>query len=185
MEVRPATSRDLDACFALDASLNEGRPQAADEGFLISGDRRQSYDGYRSLGCFYVCESDKRIVGFAFALPPGSEHFEAIHSQRAGFQMTEAEVWDTPNLGWMGKVAVQPDWMRRGVGTRLYQRIFSDHPEWSFLTMNVSAPVANIPGARFHSSCGFEAVGEGLLGDRGALKNVKADVLFRKATGLS
>jgi predicted GNAT superfamily acetyltransferase len=83
----------------------------------------------------------------------------------------------------MGKVAVQPDWMRRGVATKLYEQIFRDHPDWSFLTMCVSAPMPNIAGRTFHSACGFEPVGEGLLGDRGGLKNVKADVLFRRAVG--
>lgn len=182
MHIRPGLSRDLDSCFALDASLNESRPHAEEEGFLISGDRRASYDGYLALGCFFVAEEDGQIIGFAFALPPDSPHFAAIREQRAGFQMERPEVWDTERLGWLGKVAVRPDWMRRGVGRELYEAIFRSKPDWSFLTTTVKAPLDNVASERFHTALGFEEVGEGLLGDRGELRNVKCRVHFRQSS---
>ena len=118
------------------------------------------------------------IIGFAFALPPESPHFKAIYEQRAGFQMTKPEVWENTALGWLGKIAVRPDWMRRGVGKALYQRIFEDHRDWSFLTMSVVKPLSNTAAKRFHEQFGFVEVGEALLGDRGSLKNVSATVLY-------
>ena len=179
MRIRPATTRDLDACFALDCSLNEGRPEAESQGFLISGDQRASYDVYQSLGCFYVAEDADQIIGFAFALPPESPHFGAIQEQKAGFEMDQPEVWDAPNLGWLGKIAVRPDWMRKGVGKALYEQIFSEHPSWSFLTMNVSRPVTNTPSKTFHEALGFADVGKAPLGDRGTFRNVMCQVYFR------
>ena len=178
--IRPALPRDLDACFALDESLNESRPEAEEEGFLISGDRRASYDGYQSLGCFYVAEADGQLIGFAFALPPESEHFEAIRSQKAGFEMDKPEVWETTDLSWLGKIAVRPDWMRRGVARQLYEKIFQEHPSWSFLTMTVDRPVTNLPSLKLHEAFDFEPVGKAPLGDRGALKNVFCKVHFRR-----
>jgi len=181
ISIRPGTPRDLDACFALDEALNESRPAAEQEGFLISGDRRASYDGYQALGCFYVAEAGGQIIGFAFALPPGSEHFEAIRSQKAGFQMDRPEVWEISDLSWMGKVAVRPDWMRRGVARRLYETIFQARPSWSFLTMTVDRPVTNTPAEKLHEALEFETVGKAPLGDRGALRNVFCKVHFRPA----
>lgn len=181
MEIRRAEQGDLDACHAIDVLLSEVRPEAEKQGFLISGDPRASYDSYLSLGCFFVAVMDSRIVGYVFALPPGTPHFEAIRQNKAHFQLSNPEIWDTSLLAWIGKIGVHPDFMRQGIGRELYRALLQSCPEWNFLTMVVVEPLLNRAAQRLHEATGFEVAGSLALGNRGELKKVQCEIYLREA----
>ncbi len=185
MYVRQAADGDVSACLTLEDSLREDRPASPKNGFLLSGggESESSYREYVSYGSFFVATSGEDLVGFAFALPPGSPRMNRIKASKDRFVLRQKQdVFEIGDLAWMAKVGVREEVMRSGIGTALYGAIFQSHPNWHFLTTTVRAPVRNVPSERFHEGCGFICIGELPLGNRGAFRDVVCNIYYRRGT---
>jgi len=181
--IRAAEIRDLPQCLAIEESLREDRPEAAFNGFLLSGggDTPQTYEEFVSYGAFLVATVSDSIVGFAFALPPDSPRMQRLRAAEQRFSLhREQDVFRTGELAWLAKVGIREDFMRRGIATALYQALFHLHPHWHFLTTTVREPLRNAPSERLHDGLGFACIGELPLGNRGVLQNIVCKVYYRR-----
>ena len=179
--VRPAVEGDISSVISIEGQLREDRPTAEDEGFLLSGgDTPESYAEFVSYRSFYVAVAKEDVVGFAFALPPGSTRLARLKAIKEKFRLEkEKDVFDRPEVAWMAKIGVAPAFMRQGIGGRLYLSVLTPHPEWHTVTTTVFSPLRNLPSEQFHEKLGFEPIGNLPLGNRGTLSNVSCRVHYR------
>lgn len=186
--IREAQVSDLARVLALEERLRENRPEAAAQGFLLSGgDTPEIYKNYVRPGCFFVVEegegAEKVIIASLFVLHPESDRMAGLKKSAAKFQLIEAakDVFDTPNLSWIAKIAVAPEHMGRGIATALYQRLLTEHSDWTFITTTVREPIQNKPSFELHRRFGFDQIGSLPMGNRGSFQNVLCDVHLRAA----
>ena len=174
---------DLQSCIDLEALLNEANPKAAERGFLLtSTDGFEQYREFLSYGEFYVAKVNNELVAFLFALPPECERMQRLLGMKDFFQLkTQEDVFEKPNLAWLAKVGVSPEYMRRGIASELYETLLREHPDWNYLTTTVREPVRNIPSEILQKKFGFTQIGDLPLGDRGSFQDVICSVHFRPA----
>ncbi|MFN4276333.1 MAG: GNAT family N-acetyltransferase [Ferrovibrio sp.] len=84
--------------------------------------------------CFLVAESDREIMGHAFA-----------------------QAWNLPILN-IARLYVRPDWQRQGIGNRFLDRLIALHPAADKLCLSVEK--GNIKAVAFYLRQGFSIVDE-------------------------
>jgi GNAT superfamily N-acetyltransferase len=175
ISIRPAIEKEIEWCLNLERRLNESRPQAKHEGFLLSsGESLSDYLGYHRLGSFLVAEKEGALIGFLFALPPKSERIVRLSKMKDKFTLMHGygDVFERAPVAWLAKVGIAPEWMRNGVASSLYEKLFSTRPDWNFLTTTVESPEINLPSLRLQEKFGFKKIGMLALGSRGAFKDI-------------
>jgi ribosomal protein S18 acetylase RimI-like enzyme len=180
VDIRRATEADIPAVLAIEDQLYEDRAEAEAEGFLLSGGNdRSQYEEFISYGAFYIATHNASLVGFAFALPPGTPRLERLREMKDRFELqNKSEIFQDKQFAWMAKIGILPRFMRQGIGYRLYYEILQSYPKWHVLTTTVEAPMRNIPSERLHEKFGFRRIGRLVLGDRGTLQNVICGVHY-------
>ena len=118
-----------------------------------------------------VAEVGGEVGGFCFVLPPGADygsHNYAWFSER----------YD--DFVYLDRVAIAPEFQRRGVGRALYTEVErlarEHHPTASHFTLEVNLRPRNDRSLAFHAELGFVEVGQQET-DYGALVSMMAKPL--------
>lgn len=181
LEIRPPRSSEVALCLALEQKLEPNRAGATDQGFFLPGASQQLYDSFFESSYFRLAAQNEELLGFLVALPPGNEHLRRLQTNTTAFDISPEGLLNQESLVWIAKIAVEPHAARRGIGTRLYQQLFSDLRKHPFITTTARSPIMNLASYGFHTKAGFREIGTFYSGDRGELKDCSNYVMYRDA----
>lgn len=122
----------------------------------------------QSVQALVACDDDDTITGFCLVLPPGADYGSVNYRWFA-------ERYD--DFVYLDRVAVAPEFQRRGVGSALYRAV-EDGADASWFTLEVNLRPRNDTSLAFHARMGFVEVGQQET-DYGALVSLMAKPLTR------
>jgi ribosomal protein S18 acetylase RimI-like enzyme len=148
--IRRAETKDIEAIMEITERVNINNISDKDNGFLLS---KMPFEFYKRLfvnsDYCYVCEIDKRVVGFLLA------YLNKTMERRDELESYLLDNYPEDNFIYIFQVAVSPDYQRRNVGHELYEKLFEDAKIKSFKVITSKEPF-NKASRMFHQKLGFK-----------------------------
>ena len=130
-------------------SLLDSWPDIWEDDFLTDSNQRQHLNIY---------EKDNEVVGFLISMGPNKPYVNANYewfSERYN------------NLLYIDRIAVDPKYIGKGIGSFLYKNLFelSKNEDFSKFACEINLVPPNEPSILFHKKHGFKEVGTQWLND--------------------
>lgn len=78
----------------------------------------------------------------------------------AWFGKNYAQLLSKPETKYIERIVVKEEFLNRGIGSLLYEKLFMDLPNTLFTAFIQTAPIANTVSVNFHEGKGFKGVAE-------------------------
>ena len=179
MEIIKPNKQQVDDCYKIVQSLSSERSSSGEKGFMHAHQPREDWLRYEQEGVFYAASDNGQIVGFVIAMPLGGPDTEHLEGARGSVSWTQNGVLAIPNLYFIEKIAVDESRMGKGIGRKLYDYLFSKHPELTFFTALVEKPLPNKASEAFHTRMGFNRVATFVDDSFGDLEKYQSGVFLR------
>lgn len=160
MIVRKLQRQDILDILYLVQTVHIKNLNCLDNGFLMIPNASYAlYQSWMAMSQFcYVAQERDSVIGVLAALPGGGCGLDGKAWSRVGELAAGAAYLAVV------QVAVEPACQRRGIGSQMYERLFSDAAGTVIFSSSMKKPY-NRASERFHEKAGFERVEEFLAGD--------------------
>ena len=139
-------------------------------GFLCDHAVQPRFSDFLNCGSFLVLLDKDEVVGFILAAPithPGLSLERSLLEQSAWVDAKSRRYLGADNM-YVKRVAIAPDFQRRGLGRLLYADLTTRFPQHDLMAAIIEAPHNNSASAKFHLELGFERAAifqaEGIFG---------------------
>lgn len=127
-------------------------------GFLCDATSQPHFSEFLNCDSFLVLLSRQQVIGFMLAAPithPGLALERSLLGQSDWRTINSARPLSSNDL-YVKRVAIAPNYQRRGLGRLLYSELTTKFPSHHIMAAIIESPHDNIASAKFHRELGFE-----------------------------
>ncbi len=178
-EITTPEPQDVRLCFQMETRFSPDQENSTSKGFFISGTSLKDYEDFADSALFYQIKEKGVPVAYVIALPPEHPRLARLLEAKQLFSLQDPSVLDG-EFFWIAKVAVEETHRGKGLARRLYEQLFRENPDASFMTASLLEPLRNEASLGFHEALGFEKIGTLQHKSRGDLGDCVSQIFFRQ-----
>jgi GNAT superfamily N-acetyltransferase len=149
MEIVKPNADEVKECFDIEKFYELNVSSSESVGFFLPGTAFETYLNLFKDGYLRIIKDKSRVIAFVMVVPPGHKIIKTLFSSDSMILFSQGSV-ELEKVYWIAKVAVLPEYARKGYAKKLYQRIQKDFSGCTSYTATAVSPKRNFASEAFH-----------------------------------